>query len=169
MFGYAWERLLKEVEATLNIYPEVKGIQVMSDEGTYMFSSYRGKWIPDSPARRQVIIQNLRNWNVFSNSSPVEGIERAIRDFGGQGKKISLYVFGDEFTGESITSVIDTVDRLNKKDANGNRLVRIHGVGFPTQFSREANMQTTGIRFATLMRELTRRNGGTLVLLNDFR
>ena len=169
MFGYAWERLLKEVEATLNIYPEVKGIQVMSDEGTYMFPSYRGKWIPDSPARRQVIIQNLRNWNVFSNSSPVEGIERAIRDFGGQGKKISLYVFGDEFTGESITSVIDTVDRLNKKDANGNRLVRIHGVGFPTQFSREANMQTTGIRFATLMRELAHRNGGTLVLLNDFR
>jgi hypothetical protein len=169
MFGYAWERLLKEIEATLNIYPEVKGIQVMSDEGTYMFSSYRGKWIPDSPARRQVIIQNLRNWNVFSNSSPVEGIEAAIRDFGGQGKKISIYVFGDEFTGESISSVIDTVDRLNKTDANGNRLVRIHGVGFPTQFSREANMQTTGIRFATLMRELTHRNGGTLVLLNDFR
>lgn len=169
MFGYAWERLLKEVEATLAIYPEVKGIQVMSDEGTYMFPSYRGKWIPDSPARRQVIIQNLRNWNVFSNSSPVEGIEAAIRDFAGQGKKISIYVFGDEFTGESITSVIDTVDRLNKKDANGDRLVRIHGVGFPTQFSREANMQTTGIRFATLMRELTHRNGGTLVLLNDFR
>ncbi len=169
MFGYAWERLLKEVEATLDIYPEVKGIQVMSDEGTYMFPSYRGRWIPDSPARRQVIIQNLRNWNVFSNSSPVEGIEAAIRDFAGQGKKISIYVFGDEFTGESITSVIDTVDRLNKKDANGDRLVRIHGVGFPTQFSREANMQTTGIRFATLMRELTHRNGGTLVLLNDFR
>ncbi len=49
MFGYAWERLLQEIEATLNIYPEVKGIQVMSDEGNYMFSSYRGKWIPDSP------------------------------------------------------------------------------------------------------------------------
>jgi hypothetical protein len=30
-------------------------------------------------------------------------------------------------------------------------------------------LQTTGIRFATLMRELTRRNGGTFVALNDFR
>ena len=59
-------------------------------------------------------------------------------------------------------------DRIHEA-ANGNQLVRIHGVGFPTQFSREANMQTTGIRFATLMRELTHRNGGTLVLLNDFR
>ncbi len=169
MFSYAWERLLREVEATLNIYPKVKGIQVMSDEGNYLFSSYRGKWIPDSPARRKIIIQNLRNWNVFSNSSPVEGIEAAIRAFTGSGKKISIYVFGDEFTGESISQVIDTVDRLNRRDANGKQLVRIHGVGFPTQFSREANMQTTGIRFATLMRELTHRNGGTLVLLNDFR
>ncbi len=169
MFGYAWERLLREIEATLSIYPKVKGIQVMSDEGNYLFSSYRGKWIPDSPARRKVIIQNLRGWNVFSNSSPVEGIEAAIRAFTGSGKKISIYVFGDEFTGESISQVIDTVDRLNRRDANGKQLVRIHGVGFPTQFSREANMQTTGIRFATLMRELTHRNGGTLVLLNDYR
>jgi hypothetical protein len=169
MFSYAWERLLREIDATLSIYPKVKGIQVMSDEGNYLFSSYRGKWIPDSPARRKVIIQNLRNWNVFSNSSPVEGIEAAIRDFGHEGKKISIYVFGDEFTGASITQVVDTVDRLNRRDAKGNRLVRIHAVGFPTQFSREANMQTTGIRFATLMRELTHRNGGTFVALNDFR
>jgi hypothetical protein len=169
MFGYAWPLMLKELEATLSIYPKVKGIQVMSDQGNYLFSSYRGQWIPDSPARRQVIIQNLRNWNVFSASSPVKGIETALRDFAGQGKKISIYVFGDEFTGESITDVVNTVDRLNKADANGNRLVRIHGVGFPTQFSRAANSQTTGIRFATLMRELTHRNGGTLVLLNDFR
>ncbi|MEZ5502542.1 MAG: VWA domain-containing protein [Halioglobus sp.] len=169
MFSYAWERLLKEVEATLAIYPKVKGIQVMSDMGNYLFSSYRGKWIPDSPARRKIIIQNLRNWNVFSNSSPVEGIEAAIRAFAAPGKKISIYVFGDEFTGESISQVIDTVDRINRTDANGNRLVRIHAVGFPTQFMRAPNLQGTGIRFATLMRELTHRNGGTFVALNDFR
>jgi hypothetical protein len=30
-------------------------------------------------------------------------------------------------------------------------------------------LQTTGIRFATLMRELTHRNGGTFVGLNDYR
>ena len=72
-------------------------------------------------------------------------------------------------TGESITDVLDAVDRINKVDANGNRLVRIHAVGFPVQFIRAPNLQTTGIRFATLMRELTRRNGGTFVALNDFR
>jgi hypothetical protein len=169
MFSYAWERVLKEVEATLSIYPKVKGIQVMNDMGQYMFSSYRGKWIPDTPGRRKVIVQNLRGWNVFSNSSPVEGIEAAIRAFAAPGKKISLYVFGDEFTGDSISQVIDAVDRINRVDANGNRLVRIHAVGFPVQFIRAPHLQTTGIRFATLMRELTHRNGGTFVGLNDFR
>ena len=170
MFSYAWERMIREeLEATLSIYPEVKGIQVMNDMGQYMFSRYRGQWIPDTPGRRKVIMQNLRNWNVFSNSSPVEGITAAIRTFYDPGKKISLYVFGDEFTGQSIAEVVDTVDRINREDAEGNRLVRIHGVGFPVQFIRAPHLQTTGIRFATLMRELAYRNGGTFVALNDFR
>jgi hypothetical protein len=169
MFSYSWERMLRELEATLSIYPEVKGIQILNDMGNYLFSRYRGEWIPDTPGRRRVILQNLRNWNVFSNSSPVEGITQAIRTFYDPDKKISIYVFGDEFTGESIAQVVDTVDRINREDAEGRRRVRIHAVGFPVQFIRPPHLQTTGIRFATLMRELTYRNGGTFVGLNDFR
>ena len=169
MFSYAWERMIAELEATLSIYPKVKGIQIMNDMGKYMFSRYRGKWIPDTPSRRKVMLDNLRNWNVFSNSSPVEGITQAIRTFYDPSKKISVYVFGDEFTGQSIEAVVDTVDRINRENADGDRLVRIHAVGFPVQFIRAAHLQTTGIRFATLMREVTYRNGGTFVGLNDFR
>lgn len=169
MFSYAWERMLEELQATLSIYPEVKGIQVLNDMGNYLFSRYRGQWIPDTPGRRKVIMENLRNWNVFSNSSPVEGITAAIRTFHKPGQKISIFVFGDEFTGDSIAQVVDTVDRINSVDARGNRLVRIHAVGFPVQFIRAPHLQATGIRFATLMRELTFRNGGTFVGLNDFR
>ena len=134
-----------------------------------MFPSYRGKWMPDTPGRRKIIIDRLETWNPFSNSSPVEGIEEAIRTYYDKNKKISLYVFGDEFTGRSIQQVIDTVDRINPKDAQGHTQVRIHAVGFPTQFANPRYLQITGIRFATLMRELTRRNGGTFVGLNDFR
>ncbi|MDX1733186.1 MAG: VWA domain-containing protein [Halioglobus sp.] len=163
----AWDRVLRELDATLSIYPQVKGIQVMNDMGKYLFSRYRGKWIPDTPARRKLIMQNLAGWHVFSNSSPVEGITTAIRTFYDPGKKISIYVFGDEFTGNSIAQVIDTVDRINREDESGNRLVRIHAVGFPVTFRSASNMQQTGIRFATLMRELTQRNGGTFVALSD--
>ena len=37
MFSYAWQRMLGEMDATLNIYPNVKGIQVMNDMGNYLF------------------------------------------------------------------------------------------------------------------------------------
>ena len=169
MYQFTWDLVIEKLVETLDVYPEVKGIQIMNDMGDYMFSGYAGRWIPDTPGRRRAIIDRLRTWNPISNSSPVEGITRAISTFWAPDRKISIYVFGDEFTGNSIESVVDTVDRINRADADGNRRVRIHGVGFPVQLARPARLQLTGERFAALMRELTRRNGGTFVGLEEFR
>src|SRR5690606_7344425 len=170
MFYNAWPRVLSMVTEVLDVYPEVKGIQVMNDQGDYMFPAYRGQWIPDTPARRQAIISTLRNWTPFSNSSPVEGITRAISTFYQPGQKFSLYVFGDDFMpGGSITRVIETVDRLNAADVSGSRLVRIHAVGFPVLFDLDARYQDSLYRFAHLMRELAERNGGSFVGLNSYR
>jgi hypothetical protein len=168
MFNYAWERMMEVMDETLDIYPELKGIQVMNDEGDYMFSSFNGDWIPDTPARRTAIMQRLRTWNPFSNSSPVEGIIAAIRSYYEPGRKISLYVLGDDFTGNSISDVVDTVDRINVADETGERLVRIHGIGFPVVLSQPERYRMGGFRFSALMRELARKNGGTFVGLNDF-
>ena len=165
----SWGRMLKELEATLSIYPKVKGIQVINDNGRYMFSRYRGKWMPDTPGRRKVILDTLRGWSPFSNSSPVEGITEAISSFYAADKKISIYVFGDEFQGQSIQQVVDTVDRLNRVDRHGNRRVRIHAVGFPVLLDLPDQPPDSGIRFATLMRELTYRNGGSFVALEDYK
>jgi hypothetical protein len=159
-----WRRAERKLEEVLNIYPKLKGIQVMDDEGGYMFSEYRGKWIPDTPARRRGILNLFRNWQAFSNSSPSEGIVAAIRTFWTRDHPISLYVFGDEFTGPSIQDVVDTVDRINRSDETGERLVRIHALGFPfsTQYP-----QHTSMRYATLMRILCARNGGVFVGLPE--
>jgi len=164
MFNYAWPMMLEKVEETLNVYPRVKGFQVMNDMGTYMFSGYRGKWIPDTPSQRRTVIDRLRTWNAFSNSSPIEGIVEAIRTYYAKDKKISLYVFGDEFTGSSIDSVLKGVDIINRTDSAGQRRVRIHAIGFPV---RPDAPQYTSIRFATLMRILCQRNGGSFVGLDD--
>ncbi|MDE0989222.1 MAG: hypothetical protein OSA83_08330 [Pseudomonadales bacterium] len=169
MYNYAWPLVLQKVAETLAVYPRLKGIQVMNDMGNYMFTQYTGAWIPDTDARRRAIIDRLRSWNVFSNSSPVEGITKAISTYYKPGRKISLYVFGDEFSGRSIQQVVDVVDRINRTDSKGNRLVRIHGVGFPVQFANPPRYQETGIKFSILMRTLCEKNGGTFVGLNDFR
>ncbi len=164
MFNYVWPVMLEKVEETLNVYPKVKGFQVMNDEGTYMFTGYRGKWIPDTPQQRRTVIERLRTWNAFSNSSPIEGIVEAIRTYYSKDKKISIYVFGDEFTGSSIDSVVKGVDVINREDATGERRVRIHAIGFPV---RPDAPQYTSVRFATLMRILCQRNGGSFVGLDD--
>ena len=169
MFRYAWPKVIAQIEDTLRVYPKVKGVQIMNDMGVYMFPSFRSKWIPDSPARRRAINERLKTWNAFSNSSPAEGITEAIQTFNAEDKKISIYVYGDEFTGNSIRRVVDYVDKINQSDTSGENLVRIHAIGFPVQFAQPAQLQHTGIRFATLMRELTRKNGGTFVGLNAFR
>ena len=169
MDTYAWPLLMQKVDETLAVYPKLKGIQVMSDMGNFMFSQYTNEWIPDTQARRSAIVDRLETWRPFSNSSPVEGITKAISTFYRPDRKISLYVFGDEFSGRSIQRVIDTVDRINGRGGDGERLVRIHAIGFPVSFAFPTAQQTTGIRFAILMRELCARNGGTFVALNDFR
>jgi len=169
MRGFAWPLLQQKIDEILQVYPRLKGIQVMNDMGQFMFSQYANEWIPDTRARRAAIMDRLQSWDTFSNSSPVEGITKAISMYYRPDRKISLYVMGDEFSGRSIQRVIDIVDRINQPDKNGERLVRIHAIGFPVQFDRPQQFQATGIRFAILMRELCARNGGTFVGLNDYR
>lgn len=166
MHAYAWQTVIKKMTETLDLYPKVKGLQIMNDMGDYMFSQYAGQWIPDTPGRRRAIVQRMASWSPFSNSSPVEGITRAIRAFEARDKRISIYVFGDEFTGNSIQSVLDAVERINPKDENGDPRVRIHGVGFPVQFTR-GGIRPTGVQFSMLMRALCAANGGTFVGLQS--
>lgn len=169
MFTVAWGRLLEEVVNTLRIHPRVKGIQVMNDQGQYMFPSFRGEWIPDSPARRTAIISRLRTWNAFSNSSPVEGITTAIRRHYEKDKKISLYVLGDDYSGRSVRRVLNVVETLNQSRGGGDSLVRIHGIGFPVHLGRPPSLNSSAVRYAALMRKLAEQNNGTFIGLNDVR
>ena len=165
MQSAAWSQAVQKVSETLAIYPNVKGIQVMNDMGDYMFPTFARQWIEDSPSRRSNIVNTLRNWAPFSNSSPVEGIEEAVSAFYDPNKRISVYVFGDDYTGNSIEEVVEAVDRINLADESGRRRVRIHAVGFPVFLDRP-NART--FRFAALMRELAYRNDGTFVGLTQY-
>jgi len=168
MHNYNWGLVQRKIRETLEAYPTVKGIQVMNDDGRYMFPEYVGRWIPDSPGRRQAIVNRMQTWNAASDSDPVDGIQRAIETFWSSDKKISVYVFGDDFQGNyTVDAVVATIDRLNREQADGERRVRLHAVGFPRGFRKGGQIPPTAIRFATLMRVLCDRNGGTFVALTD--
>jgi hypothetical protein len=169
MKNYAWSRVQQQLRETLEVYPQVKGIQVFNDMGEYMFKSYRNEWIPDTQGTRDAIIDALRNWNAFSNSSPREGILEAIETYYDPDKKVSLYVYSDDFASGSINAVVREVDRRNSAGADGQRRVRIHAVAFPVYYEVTNGELLTAARFAVLMRVLCQRNGGTFVALPSLR
>ncbi len=153
-----WRQVVKEVENVIRIHPKVKGFQILNDNGTHLISAYQGKWIPDTPRRRDSAIDLLSSWSSFSNSSPVEGLEVALKNYVKRGEKVSIYIFGDEYSGGSFDPVIATLDRLNTAPGSGQPIARVHGVGFFTN-------GPTRRHFATLMREVTRRHNGSFVAL----
>ena len=168
MLKFAWPLVVKKVEEVLSVYPKVKGVQVLDDMGRYMFKTYIGRWIPDTPARRKSVIKRLRTWRSFSNSSPVEGILSAVKQFAETDGRISLYVFGDDFASGNMDRVLSEVARINKRDASGALKVRIHTFGFPVLFGIP-RAEENRIRFAHLMRLLAEQNAGSFVGLTSAR
>lgn len=161
-----WKLLLKEMQNILDIHPQIKGIQVMNDQGAYLIKGYAGKnkWAPDTVSTRKGIIELLEvrsNWRVQSLSNPVNGIKTAINNHYKPGRKISIYLLGDDLmnAGVVVDETIEEIDRLNLDTLSGNKKVRIHGIvfaGLPN-----ANL----VNYANFIRQVTYRNDGTALFI----
>ena len=152
-----WGRVSTEIINVLNIHPKVKGFQILNDMGKPIISGYSGKWIPDTVKRRKSVIKLFSNWAEMSNSSPIEGLQVALRKYAKPNISTSIYVFGDDYTGSSYDPIIRKISKQNLIVSSGKRLAKIHGIGF-------VSAGTTN-RFSILMRELTKRNGGAFLAL----
>lgn len=173
------------LKETFEVYPEVKGIQAIDADGDY-FLGEPGKWISGDAGGREMLLGRI--FHVLqgihaerfrgSGSLPVAGILRAVRDFGLQGKDVSIYVFGDDFTeyeavrawfsvsyrekpsDGTIAYLLTELDRLNPRDVKGQRRVRIHAIGLLTEEGQPW-------KFAQVMRVICHRFDGAFVGLTD--
>jgi hypothetical protein len=124
----------------------------------------------DTPAQRQEILEELQGWDEVSDSNPRDGLLDAIDTYYDADKKISIYVYGDDFSaGSGIDAVVREVDYRNRYDQGRlrpaeERRVRIHAVAFPVYLEQTGALGTGG-QYAMLMRILCQRNGGTFVAL----
>ena len=168
MTEYTWGRMMQTMEEILDVYPEVRGMQVMNDMGTYLFSRYAGEWITDTPALRRAVMEGLRNWRPFSNSSPVEGISNAVRTYATRQRGVSVYYLGDEMHGHNLDHAARQIQRANR-GPDGQPMARIHAIGFPVIYDYTGSVQATGLRFAVLMRIICEQNNGTFVALHSGR
>jgi hypothetical protein len=154
-----WKNVIDSMREVLNNHPEVKGFQVMSDNGEYLFPSSAGRWRKDTSAQRNAVLRAMSSWSGSSNSSPVEGIELALQAYGGRTNSLALYVFGDDYSGGSYDVTLASINRLNT-NGKGQKMARIHAIGF-----RQARrgLGEDSLRFSTLMTEVARQNKGTFI------
>ncbi len=155
-----WGRVINTLENVLDIHPKVKGFQVLNDNGHHLISGYRGKWISDTTSSRSRALDLMRSWNAISDSSPVEGLEVALRKYVKPGKKTAVYIFGDDYTGSSYDLVINTIYKLNIDRRTREPMASIHGIGF---YNAAGGGHPD--RFGILMREVSRHSRGTFIAL----
>jgi hypothetical protein len=149
-----WPMVIQTLEKVIGNHPKVSGLQVLSDNGDYLIPGYKGRWIPDTGTSRKRALDALKSWSAFSNSSPAEGLEVALRTYAKPDSSLSIYVFGDDFTGSSFEQVRRVVDRWNVDRTTKKRIADIHAVGFPGGI---------GDRFGTLMRHIANENNGVFI------
>lgn len=159
-----WKEVVSQLKNILDIHPTIKGIQVMNDQGAYLFNSYagKGKWIPDTASHRAGILKKLQprsNWRDQSASNPVKGISTALNNHFTPGKKISIYLMGDDLMSGAEDANIAKIDALNTDALSGNRKARIHGI----VFAGMANQNL--IAYTNFIRQLTLRNEGTALFI----
>jgi hypothetical protein len=155
----AWAYVIREMKNIMDIHPTIKGIQVMNDQGEYLIKAYagRGKWAPDTTSTREGILDMIKNsTNLgYSRSNPTKGIRTAITNHYIQGRKISIYLLGDDIMSTNVDITLDQIENINTNKLTGEKKVRIHGIVFAGLPHRNL------IAYSNFMRHLSLRNEGT--------
>jgi len=155
-----WGKVMTTLDEVLNNHPQVVGFQILSDNGEVLNGSSLGKWRQDTRSQRRIALTSMQRWRGSSNSSPVEGIEKALQVYG-KTNSLALYVFGDDYSGGSYDLTLARINKLNTT-STGKKISRIHGIAF-----KRNGVQWGGevLKFSTLMREVSKQNDGTFLAL----
>jgi hypothetical protein len=169
-----WPIAIRTIEAVLDSYPDVEGIQLLDGDGRFVLgrrASGTAGWLPDNADTRAQIKRVLRRYDQDTVSNPVPGIFNAMRflyDKDNDKMRMGIFVFGDEFnSSDSADAVIRRLEELNPENEKGERRVTINAVGFPTTIRYQFSMGNTGLRFANLMRTVCYLHGGCFIALQD--
>lgn len=163
-----WERVMEEIGNVLSIYPQVRGFQILNDQGNYLFGGSKRRWMPDSPATRRRALNRMRTWQPYSGSNPAPGIVTAVRDLYAKDRKMAIFVLGDEYQSDDFDDFLKEVARSVATRTLGGASLRIHAIGFWNQGFEEGGgvpFAASSRDFGILMRELTRRHQGAFLAL----
>jgi len=164
----SWNKMLETIETTIDLYPELRGIQVLNDMGDYMLSRYSRERIPNTEEHRQNMLSTLDTWNPYSNSSPLEGLTEIFGSLANNNDAISIYVIGDDLQNseDSIEAILARISALNTSPTTGEKLARIHSIAFTTILLGPEQFRSSANNYVALMSSVARENGGSFQLLD---
>jgi RNA polymerase sigma factor (sigma-70 family) len=155
-------QVVRQVEYVLAGNTSIEFVQFLDADGRYILGRPGSNpWMNYSRATQKALVPALARYGIQSNSSPLPGMIRAIRQLAfpkETGIEMSLVVLGDEFAAKGETDALDRLDQLNPADANGHRGVSINAVGF-----RTPELPQPGEEFAKVMDRIAREHGGVFV------
>lgn len=143
------------VRNILSAYPELSGIQVISDQGERILGVSSGLWIQDSRRSRALITSQLKNWKPYSNSSPIEGVQVAMESYVRNGQKTAVIILGDDYTGSNFDVFLRRIELIITQKGIDEDNLRVHAIGFENE-----RLSQFPERFGMLMRALTYRYNG---------
>ena len=162
----AWPHLLNEMDNIFKIHPQIEGIQVMNDQGDYLLNSMsgRGSWIPDTATYRKNILRQVKNQTRLgeSRSNPIRGLRTAINNHYLPGRKVSIYLMGDDImtADGKIDDTLKQIENLNTDKITDAKKVRIHGIVFASKPHQNL------IKYSQFIRQLSLKNEGTSMWVN---
>lgn len=159
-----WGRVKSVIDNVLTMHPKVRGFQILNDNGFYL--KKKGGWINDTKGERSLALIQTNRWSPSSNSNPYEGIVEALRAYGKPGRKLAIYVFGDDFSSRRYDDTAAAISALNRTSATGKKLARIHGIGFATTSNNYGTVDGGAYTFSVLMSAVARENEGTYLSLS---
>lgn len=159
-----WSRVKRVIDDVLTMHPKIMGFQILNDNGFYL--KKKGGWINDTKGERSLALIQTNRWSPSSNSNPYEGIIEALRAYGRPGRKLAIYVFGDDFASRRYDDTAAAISTLNRAGTTNNKLARIHGIGFAASSKSYGTVDKGAYTFSVLMSAVARENNGTYLSLS---
>jgi hypothetical protein len=164
-----WSSVIREVSIIIDAFPNLKGFQILNDQGAKMLS-IGDKWIEDTPSNRKLIKTSIKNFRGVSRSNPVPGLKIALNRYANGLNKVGIFIVGDDITlqtGERTEDIYKDIQKLNQ--INGEIKARINGLVFLTSRSAPSENRVAAtnmnMMFLNFINELSHSNMGSVVVV----
>ena len=154
-----WGEVMDVMGRVLDIHPKVSGFQILNDNGAYLVSGYRKKWIRDTPKlRREHPERTAELGRDVEQQSRWKGSRPRCAPYARQRREDRHLHLRRRFPRVVLRPGHGDAARAQRRScASGKTRVRVHAVGFVSSQIHD--------RYATLMREVTRIHDGAFLAL----